>query len=100
LKEKRTVYNITVETDHEYFANGILVANCDSLRYCTVSIPWDFSRVMLPENTGDKNEEESGSATENRWGDAIVVRHTFEDGEGEAESIEDQFSELNDLFGG
>lgn len=27
------VYNITVEGEHEYFANGILVSNCDSLRY-------------------------------------------------------------------
>ena len=29
------VYDITVEDDHEYFANGILVHNCmDALRYC------------------------------------------------------------------
>lgn len=27
------VYNITVEGEHEYFANGILVSNCDTLRY-------------------------------------------------------------------
>ena len=29
-----TVYNLTVDQDHEYYANGILVSNCyDSLRY-------------------------------------------------------------------
>jgi hypothetical protein len=27
------VYNLTVEDAHEYYANGILVANCDCLRY-------------------------------------------------------------------
>jgi phage terminase large subunit-like protein len=29
--EKRKVYNLTVEDAHEFFANGILVSNCDSL---------------------------------------------------------------------
>ena len=33
LDVKRPVYNITVEGEHEYFANGILVSNCDALRY-------------------------------------------------------------------
>jgi hypothetical protein len=28
---KRDVYNLTVEGKHEYFANGILVGNCDAL---------------------------------------------------------------------
>lgn len=27
------VYNLTVAVDHEYFANGILVSNCDASRY-------------------------------------------------------------------
>jgi phage terminase large subunit len=30
---KQRVYNITVEDDHEYFANNILVSNCDAMRY-------------------------------------------------------------------
>lgn len=29
----REVFNITVEIDHNYFANGVLVSNCDSLLY-------------------------------------------------------------------
>jgi hypothetical protein len=29
------VYNITVEGDHEYFADGVLVSNCDALEYAT-----------------------------------------------------------------
>lgn len=34
--EKSPVYNITVEDAHEYFAEGILVHNCDSLRYALI----------------------------------------------------------------
>ena len=30
---KEDVYNITVEKDHNYYANGILVKNCDAIRY-------------------------------------------------------------------
>jgi hypothetical protein len=32
LKNQKT-YNIEVEGEHEYFANGILVGNCDALEY-------------------------------------------------------------------
>jgi hypothetical protein len=27
------VYNLEVAGPHEYFANGVLVSNCDALRY-------------------------------------------------------------------
>lgn len=30
---RQPVYNITVHIAHEYFANGILVSNCDAMRY-------------------------------------------------------------------
>jgi len=30
---RQPVYNLTIENHHEYFANGILVSNCDSMRY-------------------------------------------------------------------
>jgi len=36
---KKAVYNITVEDEHCYYANGILVANCDCLRYMVMSRP-------------------------------------------------------------
>jgi phage terminase large subunit len=35
--EKRAVYNLTVRDAHEYFANGILVSNCDAARYAVYS---------------------------------------------------------------
>ena len=31
------VYNLTVEGAHEYYANGILVSNCDAIRYLTIA---------------------------------------------------------------
>ena len=33
LLEKEDVYNLTVENDHNYYANKILVKNCDAMRY-------------------------------------------------------------------
>ena len=36
-KTRQDVYNLTVANSHNYYANGILVANCDSLRYLVMS---------------------------------------------------------------
>jgi len=38
LKKKQAVYNIYVSDCHEYFANGILVSNCDAIRYGVMGI--------------------------------------------------------------
>lgn len=35
---RRPVYNLEVEDDHEYIANGIVVHNCDALRYLVMHI--------------------------------------------------------------
>jgi len=35
---KAPVYNLTVDTVHEYYANSILVSNCDALRYVIYSV--------------------------------------------------------------
>ena len=39
IKRKRIshVYNLSIKDVHEYFANGILVSNCDAFRYSTMS---------------------------------------------------------------
>jgi hypothetical protein len=54
-KRSEIVYNITVEEEHEYFANGILVSNCDSLlyawRYC-------YNYLYKPEKELPKNGKE------------------------------------------
>lgn len=50
------VFNLTVGEHHEYFANGILVANCDCVRYATVDIPWDWTMIQgkAPDSTQKK----------------------------------------------
>jgi hypothetical protein len=35
---RQAVFNLTVEGEHEYFANGVLVSNCDAVRYLSVGI--------------------------------------------------------------
>lgn len=32
-REEEMVYNFEIEGEHEYFSNGVLSHNCDSLRY-------------------------------------------------------------------
>jgi len=39
--ERGPVYNLTIEGEHEFFANGVLVANCDALRYSAVWLTED-----------------------------------------------------------
>ena len=40
-EEKSDVYNLTVDEEHEYFANGFLVHNCyDAVAYGCMSRPW------------------------------------------------------------
>ena len=38
LPGKQPVYNLTVDGEHEYYANGVLVSNCDAVRYACAEI--------------------------------------------------------------
>ncbi|MGP6175425.1 hypothetical protein [Corynebacterium sp. A21] len=40
------VYNLTVDDNHEYLANGIPVHNCDALRYAVFSTRHTWSRYL------------------------------------------------------
>lgn len=46
------VYNITVAEMHEYYANGLLVSNCDGWRYSVVNVldiaPETYNAAMTP----------------------------------------------------
>ncbi len=48
---KESVYNLTVNKTHEYYANDLLVSNCDALRYglagLIISDEWDPSKLAL-----------------------------------------------------
>ena len=46
LHLKRKVYNLSVDNCHEFFANGILVSNCDALRYILSSDSPKFCGVV------------------------------------------------------
>ena len=35
--ERVPVYNLSVEGEHEFFADGILVSNCDACRYLLIA---------------------------------------------------------------
>ena len=46
------VYNITVEEAHCYYANGVLVSNCDCLQYVALvvhgNLVHEFARRLVP----------------------------------------------------
>lgn len=35
---RRSVYNLQIDGAHEFFANGVLVHNCDALRYLLLNL--------------------------------------------------------------
>ena len=47
--QRRDVYNLTVAGAHEFYANGILVHNCDSLRYLLINLGSGPEFVLLDE---------------------------------------------------
>ena len=52
------VYNLTVEGEHEYYANGVLVSNCDAERYV---VGWlrdtrDYTLHVAPNPFGVRRE--------------------------------------------
>lgn len=87
---KNRVYNLTVENQPEYFANGILVHNCDSLRYAIAKLPIDWGSI-----TGETPviPEKILSETERRrqfWTGSEQVKF----------DVEAEFEEWNRLFDG
>lgn len=62
---KKDVINISVEDEHEYFANGILVSNCHTLLYCLVGMDkyGNASGTFIPKT--DMNRFQIGTRTDN-----------------------------------
>ncbi len=53
LTGRENVYNLTVDDQHEYYANGVLVSNCDSIRYALYSHRMNMGEfVMLDDKEG------------------------------------------------
>lgn len=66
---RSAVYNLTVDDVHEYFANGVLVANCDNIRYIIIHLDsgisglWETAKFISPhQQTGDSPREQGSSA--------------------------------------
>lgn len=92
------VYNITVEEHHEYFANGVLVSNCDALRYAVTSIPWDFTAITAAElNPAPKPEIKTNPLEQQ-----ILERREFVSSIKDSDewNIEGEFEEWNSLYEG
>ena len=60
------MYNIEVEGEHEYYAAGILVANCEALRYVVMTKP---EPSKIGEDVGDKwlNMEKIDRGAAEEW---------------------------------
>ena len=64
-KRKADVYNLTVDEEHEYFANGFLVHNCcDAVIYSCLSRPFSPMRAKMKRDSYDawKGEDKKRSA--------------------------------------
>jgi len=55
LNYSAPVYNLTVENSHQFYANGILVANCDAVRYL-LSSQFRAAKEPLADEPLDKME--------------------------------------------
>ncbi len=54
INKKQDVYNLNVENQHEYFANGILVSNCFATLYYRLAVETSGSGLFyndIPEKT-------------------------------------------------
>jgi len=47
--QRADVYNLTVDGAHEFFANGVLVHNCDAVRYLLTNLGTGPEMVILDE---------------------------------------------------
>lgn len=70
---RQPVYNLTVEGEHEYFANGILCRNCDSLSYSLLTtgalqeLPPGLDALTNKGRWGNVLEEVQGSRWKGRF---------------------------------
>lgn len=66
LAKRQAVFNLTVEGEHEYFASGVLVSNCDALRYLAQFGPtWVAQKERAAQPSGAyrhflKNQKDKG----------------------------------------
>lgn len=93
LFQEADVYNLTVEDAHEYFANGVLVSNCDCARYAYADLTHYMSRV--PEAAPKAGSLEAMNAEEER-----IEKNLDEEEQRRAERLAegDEEAELNRVY--
>ncbi len=58
LTGPRPVWNLAVDGNHEYYANGVLVHNCDAMRYACLGVDKDYGAVEAPPDLALAAKEE------------------------------------------
>lgn len=71
----RVVYNIEVMDKHEYYANGLLVSNCDGLRYALYT--HNKSTISMPRISNSKVEYSNNHQTNNNAISDLKTRFRF-----------------------
>jgi predicted phage terminase large subunit-like protein len=71
VSHREPVYNLTVEGEHEYFANGILVHNCDAVSYAGILITEMAMHSPGVKSMSDEEWEAAGKSladeSESEW---------------------------------
>lgn len=82
LALRAPVYNLTVSGQHEYFANGVLVSNCDTLRYLCATgmryVPHDRLQGFLREQELQLEEVKMAEGIESRRYKHLMNRYLKE----------------------
>lgn len=106
LNHKRLslVYNITVQDDHEYFADNVLVANCDSFRYAVTLIPWNFANLAkkYEDEPYDENKGLTDEQIAHKNDQESRRRRSYQEDNGffeDEDSTDAEFEELNEAYG-
>ena len=60
LDQRAEVYNLTVEDQHVYYANGVLTHNCDAIAYLCLMLNDMVFRDDKPRDTGSPTRDQSG----------------------------------------
>jgi hypothetical protein len=85
LGRSEPVYNLTVEGQHEYYANGVLVSNCDALRYLIVGLDRgrSVSSILPVQSDAERAEQE----------EAERIAHLYRRKQLDLEAQQDPFNE-------
>lgn len=70
VEDRLPVYNIMVEDAHEYYVAGVLVKNCEALRYVVMSRPQPSDAAVPDDKFLEMEKKDPGAAREWRAWDA------------------------------